>query len=248
MELENSSDESVHGTLQCSIDTMTIQKKITIPGHTTLPYTLLPREFGELLLKKPRIWWPYQLGTPELYTAHLSFLTEGIVSDHQEIRFGIRDIQSHITGQEVRMFTINGKDLLVRGAAWAPDLMFRQSGQRDEADIAFVKNCNLNAIRFEGNLGSDYFWDLCDREGILVLAGWPCCNHWEDWKHWNPSHHNWFGCAITRRLSPGSMEAIFRLRSLLNACTWIFWANYALTYRLCPTRRQSLPNCGGQPG
>lgn len=217
-DLENSSGEPVHGILQCAIDDITIQKKITIPGHATLPYTLLPKEFGELLLKKPRIWWPYQLGTPELYTARLSFLTEGIVSDHQEIRFGIRDIQSHITGQEVRIFTVNGKDLLIRGAAWAPDLMFRQSKQRDEADIAFVKNCNLNAIRFEGNLGSDYFWDLCDKEGILVLAGWPCCNHWEDWNHWKP------GDMIIARESLASQLA--RLRNHPSLIAWFYGSDF----------------------
>src|ERR1035441_6488542 len=30
-----------------------------------------------------------------------------------------------------------------------------------------------------------YNLELCDRMGILVLAGWCCCDHWEKWAQWD---------------------------------------------------------------
>jgi exo-1,4-beta-D-glucosaminidase len=42
---------------------------------------------------------------------------------------------------------------------------------------------NLNAIRLEGQLQPDYFFDLADEYGILIMAGWCCCSHWEHWQH-----------------------------------------------------------------
>jgi len=49
--------------------------------------------------------------------------------------------------------------------------MLRQSKRQDEIDTDFVINLNLNTVRLEGKLATDYFWDLCDRKGILVIAG-----------------------------------------------------------------------------
>jgi exo-1,4-beta-D-glucosaminidase len=42
---------------------------------------------------------------------------------------------------------------------------------------------NLNAIRLEGQLQPDSFFDLADEYGILIMAGWCCCSHWEHWTH-----------------------------------------------------------------
>ncbi len=43
---------------------------------------------------------------------------------------------------------------------------------------------HLNAIRFEGKLEDEHFLELCDRYGILVFAGWCCCDEWEKWNQW----------------------------------------------------------------
>jgi len=43
---------------------------------------------------------------------------------------------------------------------------------------------NLNTVRLEGKLEDEHFLELCDRRGILVQAGWCCCDHWEKWKNW----------------------------------------------------------------
>jgi len=95
----------------------------------------------------------------------------------------VRDKTVEDLGSDADEFTINGYDIPIYGAAWTPDMMLRQSKEQDANDIEFVKNLNLNTIRLEGKLATDYFWDLCDKEGILVLAGWCCCSHWEKWEN-----------------------------------------------------------------
>ena len=48
---------------------------------------------------------------------------------------------------------------------------------------------HLNTIRMEGKIEDDDFLDLCDEYGILVMAGWCCCDHWERWDNWKPENY-----------------------------------------------------------
>ena len=50
--------------------------------------------------------------------------------------------------------------------------------------IRYVRDINLNAIRFEGKTERGRFLEMCDREGIMVIAGWCCCDIWERWREW----------------------------------------------------------------
>ena len=50
--------------------------------------------------------------------------------------------------------------------------------------MRYVRDMGLNTIRLEGKLETDEFFDLADREGILVMAGWCCCDQWEKWNKW----------------------------------------------------------------
>jgi exo-1,4-beta-D-glucosaminidase len=43
---------------------------------------------------------------------------------------------------------------------------------------------NLNTIRLEGKLETEEFFHLADHDGILIMLGWCCCDHWERWKDW----------------------------------------------------------------
>jgi exo-1,4-beta-D-glucosaminidase len=42
----------------------------------------------------------------------------------------------------------------------------------------------------EGKLEDDHFFDLTDQMGILVTAGWCCCDHWEKWANWKDEDHS----------------------------------------------------------
>jgi len=47
-----------------------------------------------------------------------------------------------------------------------------------------VRDMNLNTIRLEGKLETEEFFHLADEQGILVMLGWCCCDHWEHWPNW----------------------------------------------------------------
>ncbi len=66
-------------------------------------------------------------------------------------------------------------------------MLLRQSSERLAWEFRYVRDMNLNAIRLEGKLETDEFYDFADREGVLILAGWCCCDHWEQWSKWGPA-------------------------------------------------------------
>ena len=78
-------------------------------------------------------------------------------------------------------FVVNGKPVLIRGAGWAPDMFLRDDPKRMEAEFSYVVNLGLNTIRSEGKLEDARFYDLADRDGIMILPGWECCDKWESW-------------------------------------------------------------------
>ena len=62
-------------------------------------------------------------------------------------------------------------------------MFLRFDRERLQTEFKYVKDMNLNTIRLEGQLQPDYFYDLADEYGILIMAGWCCCSHWEHWEY-----------------------------------------------------------------
>ncbi len=216
--LANHTVRPVTCLLTARIDRLTLRQKVRVPPRGKRRVQFTPRRFPELIFTRPRLWWPYSLGEPHLYRLDLDCEVDGQVSDRVTQHFGLRDVRSRVNAHGARVFTINGQDVLIRGAAWVPDLMLRQSAARDAADVALLKNMHLNAIRFEGKLGSDEIWELCDREGILVLAGWPCCNHWERWREWKPGD---------ARVAEASLRwQMLRLRNHPSLIAWLYGSDF----------------------
>ena len=126
------------------------------------------------------------MGKPERYTLNLEFNVDGKISDRAETRFGIREIKSEVLSANRRLFSVNGKNVLIRGGGWSPDMMLRQDSQRLRDEFRYVQDMGLNTIRLEGKLETKEFFDLADERGILLIAGWCCCDHWEHWPNWKP--------------------------------------------------------------
>jgi exo-1,4-beta-D-glucosaminidase len=142
-----------------------------------------------VVLAEPRLWWPRFLGEPARYPLVLEVVVGGAISDADRFDVGIREITSELTADGHARFRVNGQPLLVRGAGWATDLLLRRQPARDLAQLEYVKALHLNTIRFEGMLERAEVLEWCDREGILVIAGWCCCDCWEKWDRWGADHH-----------------------------------------------------------
>jgi exo-1,4-beta-D-glucosaminidase len=184
-ELKNASASAVEGVLKGKIENTEFSQPVRLgPGQTQV-VRFTPEKFPQLRLANPRLWWPAQLGPQNLYPLDLQFEVGGQISDSSHIRFGIRQVTSEIDGQGHRLYRINGQNILIRGAGYSMDLLMRSSPERQEAQLNYVRDLNLNTVRLEGKLEDDHFFDLSDQLGILVMPGWCCCDHWERWGRWD---------------------------------------------------------------
>ncbi len=185
VDLQNSSDHAIGGTLKGKIENIEFSQPVQLGPNETKLVRFTPENFSQLKLKNPRLWWPAQVGPQNLYPLDLQFETGGKVSDSSHIQFGVRQVTSEIDDKGHRVYRINGKNILIRGAGYSFDLLLRSSPERQLAELTYVRDLNLNAIRLEGKLENDHFLELCDRMGILVMAGWCCCDQWEKWGDWD---------------------------------------------------------------
>ncbi len=171
--LANHGQRSISGILEGKIESLGFSKAIDIASHERKTV-----EFTDLLIKNPNIWWPYQLGRPNLYDLNLKFTANGEVCDVAHVRFGIREIEDYTNEGGHRGFKVNGRKILIKGAGWTDDLLLADTPQTIDAQLRYVRHMNLNCIRLEGIWGKDHtLYDLCDRYGILMMVGWSC--HWE---------------------------------------------------------------------
>lgn len=212
-EAVNATGKTVRGRLTGRIEGIEFGQEVELAPLESREIVFSPDQFADLNLKNPRVWWPAKLGKQELYDLDLSVSVDGEVSDHKAIKFGIRKISSALSDEDNLIFQINGKNILIRGAGWAPDMMLRWTPERLAAEIRYVKEMNLNAIRLEGKLETDLFYDICDREGILVLAGWCCCHHWERWQTWDAEDY-----AVAEASEKNQLK---RLRSHPSLAAWL---------------------------
>jgi exo-1,4-beta-D-glucosaminidase len=191
-----------------------LQQSVELTANETKIVRFSPNQFAQLKLNHPRLWWPYQMGEPYLYTAKFRVETGKEVSDSVSLDFGIREVTSELTDKGHRLFKVNGKRVLIRGAAWAPDMLLRWSSKKVDADLEYTKHMGLNAIRLEGKVDRKEFFDKTDRLGILVMPGWICCDMWEHWRMWTPE---------TKKIAAASLvDQIKSLRTHPSVFVWLY--------------------------
>jgi len=204
-ELHNDTDAPVVGVVHAGFDVVACEKKVTLSPRETRSVVLTPDEFPQLKIDHPELWWPAGLGDQKLHQLTVSFSISGTISDAQSVSFGIREITGELYGAAPRMgelfdnnglgriktdkrpllIRVNHQPVLIRGGGWAPEMLLRSSEDRLRAEMTYIRDMHLNAIRLEGKLEGEQFFDLADQMGILVLAGWCCCDNWEQWRTWD---------------------------------------------------------------
>ena len=133
--------------------------------------TFSTKEFPQLHMASPRLWWPRGKGAPELYTLSLKVYDNGVLSDSVRTRFGIREVMSDTdTPDGSRRFIVNGRPFFVKGSNWMPEAMLRGGDERIYAQLRYTAQSGIDFLRLWGGgiAESDYFFDLCDEFGILV--------------------------------------------------------------------------------
>ena len=180
--LSNKEDRPVDAVLALDLGGGNATVPVALAPCETREITLTPAEAALLHLDNPRVWWTYDLGKPEMYRLVVRVEAAGAVSDTKEVAFGVRKVESRLTENNDRQFTLNGKDILLKGAGWTDDIFLCDTPETIERQVRYVKDMNLNLIRFENIWGKDdTVYDLCDRLGVLALVGFSCQWEWEDY-------------------------------------------------------------------
>jgi exo-1,4-beta-D-glucosaminidase len=212
-QVKNGTNQPAKGKVKGQIESIKFEQDVELAPNESKDVTFTPDKFKQLVFSNPRLWWPAQMGKPNLYPLHMEVEVNGAVSDHSATEFGIREITSDLNAIGGRAFHINGKNILIRGGGWTPDLMLRESSQRLHDEFRYVRDMGLNTVRLEGKLETQEFFDLADRQGILVMAGWCCCDFWERWPRWKPEDFE-----IAKQ---SLRDQIYRLRSHPSIVMWL---------------------------
>ena len=215
--VKNASDHAVKGTLKGKIENIEFAQAVELAVGESKDVVFSPAQYPQLDLSNARLWWPAQMGTPNLYELQLSLEVNGEVSDVSHTKFGIREITSEVseiaTGRMKRLFKVNGKNILIRGGGWSPDMMLRQTPGRLADEFRYVRDMGLNTVRLEGKLETEEFFDMADQQGVLVMAGWCCCDFWEHWGSWKDADFEIAKFSLR--------DQIYRLRSHPSLAMWL---------------------------
>lgn len=129
-------------------------------------------------VENPELWQPNgatkRTGQP-LYTVKIKLLNGDYVICEQNKRIGLRtlalDRSADEFGENFR-FIVNGNPIFAKGANWIPPDSYITrvtNGKIDEyIKIAVQSGFNMLRVWGGGFYGSDYFYEACDRFGILV--------------------------------------------------------------------------------
>lgn len=225
-DVANHSAQRVRGAVRATITRagkpdVEVEQPVELAPGQTREIAFTPDVFTSLAVTNPDLWWPYTLGEPKLYDLRVQFVQFDRVTDEYQQRFGIRTISQHRDADEQFpelgkggnfYLTVNGRDFLVRGAVYTPDLLYKYDPERERAILSYAKDLGLNMLRLESKIPGPDFVEMADEMGIPLMVGWMCCNQWERWAQWDDED---------RRVSQDSQRSqIEMLRSHPSAFIW----------------------------
>jgi exo-1,4-beta-D-glucosaminidase len=164
---------------------ITLTQNVTVPASTTQTVTFTPSQYPALAITGPQVWWPYQMGAQPLYTLSTSVSQNSTVLNSTSETFGIRNVTSSLVGSSTaepsgaRAFKVNGVPVVIRGGGFSPNIFLHYSAADIAKQAALMKNMGINTIRLEGHIMPPDFFEQMDQAGMLVNAGYQCCDAWE---------------------------------------------------------------------
>ncbi len=179
---------------------------------------------GHIIYKVPRsdvkLWWPTGFGDPNLYTVKLEMFDGDELTATYESSFGIRTLllehTPYITadGDGEFVFKVNGEKVFIRGTNWKPlDALASIADKKTREGSALQElvnlNCNMVRIWGGGIYEDEYFFEFCDKNGIMV---------WQDFM---------FACEIPptdedycKLVKEEAIQIVKKLRNHPSLATW----------------------------
>jgi exo-1,4-beta-D-glucosaminidase len=134
-------------------------------------------------LKNPAIWWPKQWGKQPLYASQVSASVNDKISDTVTQTFGIRKVTSKLNSHNDTIFYVNGLPFQVIGGGYSADMFLRWDSEKFIQQVQLTLDLGGNTIRLEGKNEHPELYEIADRMGLMVMAGWECCDKWEAWSY-----------------------------------------------------------------
>lgn len=109
---------------------------------------------------------------PYLYTCEAELMADGAAVDRISARFGVRTFSV----DPQKGFFLNGRSYPLRGVSRHQDwrgLGNALTREHHDADMAMIREMGANTIRLAHYQHDQYFYDLCDRYGMVVWAEIP---------------------------------------------------------------------------
>lgn len=136
----------------------------------------------DMTVDNPTLWQGVK--NPYLYTVKCTLSAGGKKVDMVLVETAFREI--NIDGD--KGFFLNGKYMKIHGVARHQDrenMGNAITAKEHEEDIRLIKEVGANSVRLAHYQQNDYFYSLCDREGLLVWAEVPVISHYTKKKQAN---------------------------------------------------------------
>ncbi|MDE6638066.1 MAG: DUF4981 domain-containing protein [Muribaculaceae bacterium] len=152
----------INGTLTAKImDGGAVMAEKTIPVNRTGNYDL------SIPVSGPKLWSAEE---PNLYDLSLTLTDEeGNDIDLRGNKLGFRQIEIGKKGE----ILINGQPLLIHGVNrhdFSGEFGRTVPREEMEKDVMTMKSLNINAVRTSHYPNNPYFYDLCDKYGLYMIA------------------------------------------------------------------------------
>ncbi|GAF04114.1 beta-mannosidase [Saccharicrinis fermentans] len=126
-------------------------------------------------IQNPKLWWSNGLGDAHMYAFEVKVMKGNKELASSTVNSGLRSLKLIREKDEVGesfVFELNGVRVFAKGANYIPNDNFvtRVTKADYEKIIADAVNANMNMLRVWGGgiYENDYFYDLCDQNGIMV--------------------------------------------------------------------------------
>ena len=203
------SDVAKEILLQAKTEDLEFSKTIQLQKGT-YDYTI------PISIKKPKLWWPHNLGTPHLYDFHIQVFDGKKLLDEEKLKHGIRTIQLYAQPDSIGesfYFKVNDVPVFMKGANYIPQNSFQNkvSDHHYYDLLDDVVDANMNMLRVWGGgiYENDIFYEICDEMGILV---------WQDFM---------FACAMypgdknfLKNVQQEAFDQVLRLRNHASIALW----------------------------
>ena len=135
-------------------------------------------------IEDPQLWWPNELGEQPLYTVKAEIIENCEVVDSVQKCIGLRTLElvrERDRYGESYYHRVNGVPFFAMGADYIPEdnILSRITPERTERLLKACKTAHFNTIRVwgGGHYPDDFFFELCDKLGIIVFLDmmFACC-------------------------------------------------------------------------